>query len=74
MVEAGLGLSVVPLMPGGEVTRGHRVGVRSLDSQIRPILSGILLRRGDRLSAASRAFIDFLLPDGRRYTDASRRS
>jgi DNA-binding transcriptional LysR family regulator len=65
MVEAGLGVSIVPLMPGGVVTRGHRVGVRALGQQIRPIHSGILVRRGERLSAASRAFIDFLLPKRR---------
>ena len=64
MVEAGLGVSIVPLMPSGVVTRGHRVGVRSLGDQIRPIHSGILVRRGERLSAASQAFIDFLLPTG----------
>jgi DNA-binding transcriptional LysR family regulator len=62
MVEAGLGVAIVPLMPSGVVTRGHRVGVRGLGRQIRPIHSGILVRRGERLSAASRAFIDFLLP------------
>jgi DNA-binding transcriptional LysR family regulator len=66
MVEAGLGVSIVPLMPSGLVTRGRRVGVRSLGTQIRPIHSGILLRRGERLSAASRAFTEFLLPNGRR--------
>jgi DNA-binding transcriptional LysR family regulator len=62
MVEAGLGVSIVPLMPSGAVTLGRKVGIRSLGKQIRPIHSGILLRRGDRLSAASQAFIDFLLP------------
>jgi DNA-binding transcriptional LysR family regulator len=62
MVEAGLGVSVVPLMPDGAVTRGRRVGVRDLDGLIRPIHSGILLRRGEPLSAAAGAFIDFLLP------------
>src|SRR5437588_3365296 len=56
MVEAGLGVSVIPLMPGGAVTRGHRVGVRSLGRQIRPILSGILTRRGEGLPPAGRAF------------------
>src|SRR5206468_3816913 len=55
MVEAGLGVSIVPLMPDGAVTRGRRVGIRSLGQQIRPIHSGLLLRRGERLSAASRA-------------------
>jgi DNA-binding transcriptional LysR family regulator len=62
MVEAGLGVSLVPLMPSGVVTRGHRVGVRPLGQQIRPIHSGILLRRGGHLPAACQAFIDFLLP------------
>ncbi len=64
MVEAGLGVSIVPLMPGGAVTRGHRVGVRGLGDHIRPIHSGILLRRGERLSAAGQAFLDFLAPAG----------
>jgi DNA-binding transcriptional LysR family regulator len=62
MVEAELGVSIVPLMPSGAVTRGHRVGQRSLGDRIRPIHSGILLRRGERLSAASQAFLDFLRP------------
>jgi len=64
MVEAGLGVSIVPLMPSGVVTRGHRVGQRSLGDRIRPIHSGLLIRRGERLSAASQAFLDFLLPRG----------
>lgn len=62
MVAAGLGVSVVPLMPGGEVTQGHRVGVKSLGKQIQPIHSGILTRRGEELSAAGQAFVKFLLP------------
>jgi DNA-binding transcriptional LysR family regulator len=66
MVEAGLGVSVIPLMPGGKVTRGHKVGVRSLAGQIRPIHSGILTRRGEALPPAGRAFVEFLLPAGRR--------
>ena len=62
MVEAGLGLSIVPLMPSGAVTRGRKVSVRNLGEQIRPIHSGILRRRGEQLSDAARAFLDFLLP------------
>jgi DNA-binding transcriptional LysR family regulator len=62
MVEAGLGLSIVPLLPSGVVTRGRRVGVHDLGEQIRPIDSGILVRRGETLAAASQAFVDFLLP------------
>ena len=57
MVEAGLGVSVVPLMPDGVVTRGHKIGVRSLVGQIRPIHSGVLTRRGDELKPEARAFV-----------------
>jgi DNA-binding transcriptional LysR family regulator len=65
MVEAGLGVSIVPLMPSGVVTRGHRIGVRGLGGQIGPIHSGILVRRGERLSPAGQALFRFLLPEGR---------
>jgi DNA-binding transcriptional LysR family regulator len=60
MVEAGLGVSIVPLLPNGVVTRGRRIGVRGLGRQIRPIHSGILTRRGEPLSAAARAFVEML--------------
>jgi len=60
MVEAGLGVSIVPLLPKGTVTRGYRVGVRSLAGQIQPIHSGVLTRRGERLSEASQTFIQFV--------------
>jgi DNA-binding transcriptional LysR family regulator len=63
MVEAGLGVSIVPLMRDGSVTRGRRVGIRSLGNSIRPIHSGILTRRADIHSPASQAFIRFLTPD-----------
>ncbi len=68
MVEAGLGVSIVPLMPSGVVTRGHKVGTRSLGKLIRPIHSGVLVRRGESLSPAGRAFTDFLLPASRPET------
>jgi DNA-binding transcriptional LysR family regulator len=64
MVEAGLGVSIVPLMPSGVVTRGHKVGTRSLGKLIRSIHSGVLVRRGEPLPPASRAFTEFLLPGG----------
>jgi DNA-binding transcriptional LysR family regulator len=55
MVEAGLGVSIVPLLRSGVVTKGRRVHVRALKGAIRPIHSGILSRRGERrLSATSR--------------------
>ena len=64
MVEAGLGVSIVPLPPGGAVTRGRRIGRRGLTGLIRPIHSGVLTRRGERLAPAAEAFQRFLF--GRR--------
>jgi DNA-binding transcriptional LysR family regulator len=61
MVEAGLGLSIVPLMPTGAVTHARKVGQRSLAGQIAPIHSGILLRKGEKLTPACQAFVDFLI-------------
>ncbi|MFN0051209.1 MAG: LysR substrate-binding domain-containing protein [Planctomycetales bacterium] len=63
MVEAGLGGSIVPLMSSGIVTRGRKVGIRSLGRQIRPIHSGILTRKGERLSAAAQEFVNFIVRD-----------
>lgn len=65
MVEAGLGVSVVPLLPNGAVTRGRNVAVRPLGDRIRPIRSGILRRRGERPSAAGETFVGFLKPEGK---------
>src|SRR5579872_221015 len=62
MVEAGLGVSLVPLMPNGAVTRGVKVGARRLPGQIDPISSGILIRRGETPPPAAEAFIRFLQP------------
>jgi DNA-binding transcriptional LysR family regulator len=62
MVEAGLGVSLVPLMPDGGVTRGVKVGVRKLPGLIDPIDSGILMRRGETLPPAAEAFVRFLMP------------
>lgn len=60
MVEAGLGIGIVPLLASGAVTRGHRVEVRSLGKQIRPIDSGILSRRGQKLPATAESFVRFV--------------
>ena len=60
MVEAHLGIGIVPLMPSGVVTKGRQVATRSLGEQIRPIQSGILRRRGDPQSAESQAFMKFI--------------
>ncbi|HEY2589290.1 MAG TPA: LysR family transcriptional regulator [Tepidisphaeraceae bacterium] len=61
MVEAGLGVAIVPLLPGGVVTRGRKVGVRPISDPIRPINSGILTRRGEALSPAAQAFVSFVV-------------
>jgi len=71
MVEAGLGVSIVPLMASGIVTRGRRVAISSLGHQIRPIHSGILTRRGEQLSAAAREFVNFIVSDFRGPAPAS---
>jgi DNA-binding transcriptional LysR family regulator len=60
MVEAGLGVGIVPLLPSGAVTRGYRVEVRSLGKQIRAIDSGILSRRGQKLPATAESFVRFV--------------
>jgi DNA-binding transcriptional LysR family regulator len=60
MVEAGLGVSIVPLLPGGAVTRGRNVGIRRLGEAIRPIHSGVLTRRGEQLAPASQQFLEFI--------------
>ncbi len=65
MVEAGLGMSIVPLLPSGIVTRGRGVDVRRLDAGIRPIHSGILWRRRERLSPAAARLVDFTRSAGR---------
>jgi DNA-binding transcriptional LysR family regulator len=59
MVEAGLGISIVPLLPSGAVTRGRRVATRPLEEAIRPIHSGLLLRRGEALSSAGARLLAF---------------
>jgi DNA-binding transcriptional LysR family regulator len=60
MVEAGLGIAIVPLLPSGAVTRGRRVRARALDASIRLIHSGVLVRRGEKLSASSARLFEFI--------------
>jgi DNA-binding transcriptional LysR family regulator len=64
MVEAGLGVSIVPLLASGAVTRGRKVAIRAIADPIRPIHSGILTRRGERLSAAAQEFVGFIRGNG----------
>jgi DNA-binding transcriptional LysR family regulator len=63
MVEAGMGVAVVPLHASGAVTRGRSVRVVGLGKQVRPIHSGVLLRRGEPPSAVTRQFLEFLGTD-----------
>ena len=60
MVEAGLGVSIVPLMANGAVTRNRRVEVRAIGEAIRPIHSGVLLRRGETPSPPAARLLDFV--------------
>ena len=60
MVEAGLGIAIVPLLPSGAVTKGRIVSARSLGDQVRPIQSGILRRRGDPPLPEADAFLKFI--------------
>jgi DNA-binding transcriptional LysR family regulator len=59
MVESGLGISIVPLLPSGAVTRGRRVDVWPLDAAIRPIHSGVLLRKGETPSRWAARLLEF---------------
>lgn len=60
MVEAHLGIAIVPLLPGGAVTQGRVVAARSLGDQVRAIQSGILRRRGESLLPEAEAFLKFI--------------
>jgi DNA-binding transcriptional LysR family regulator len=60
-VEAGMGVSIVPLLQSGSVTRGRRVIIRPLGHQVRPICSGILRRRDNSLSRESSRFLEFTI-------------
>jgi DNA-binding transcriptional LysR family regulator len=59
MVEAGLGVSIVPLLPSGVITRGRRVDVRPMADTIRPILSGVILRRGETPVRGAARLLEF---------------
>jgi DNA-binding transcriptional LysR family regulator len=59
MVEAGLGLSIVPLLQSGAVTQGRRVDVHRLHAAIRPIHSGVLWRKRERLSPGAARLVEF---------------
>lgn len=60
MVEAHLGIAIVPLLPSGVVTKGRVVAARPLGDQVRAIQSGVLRRRGDSPSPEAEAFLKFI--------------
>lgn len=60
MVEAGLGASIVPLLPSGAVTRGRNVAVVKIRDAIRPIHSGVLRRRRESMSPAAARLLAFI--------------
>lgn len=60
MVEAGLGASIVPLLPSGAVTRGRNVAVVKIRDEIRPIHSGVLRRRREAMSPAAARLLAFI--------------
>ncbi len=59
MVESGLGVSIVPLMPDGSVLRGRKVMARPM-AGIRAIRSGVLSRKGEALAGPAEQFVRFL--------------
>lgn len=60
MVEAGLGIAIVPLLKNGVVTNRMNVCVKPIVDKIRMIQSGILIRRNETLNEAEETFIQFL--------------
>lgn len=60
MVEAGLGVAIVPLHASGAVTRGRKVVAQGLGRQVRAIDSGILVRRKEQVPPAAARLLDFL--------------
>lgn len=60
MVEAGLGIAIVPLMANGAVTHGRQVVVRNVAEPMRRIHSGALLRRAETVSPATTKLLAFM--------------
>jgi DNA-binding transcriptional LysR family regulator len=59
MVEAGLGVSVVPLLASGVITRGRSVRVLELTDTVPPVHSCVLLRRHETPPPAASRLIEF---------------
>lgn len=60
MIEAGLGVAVVPLLSSGVVTQGLDVGYVPISDHVRSIDTCILYRKGARSDTASNNFHAFL--------------
>ncbi|MEP6483807.1 MAG: LysR family transcriptional regulator [Rudaea sp.] len=60
MVEAGLGIAIVPVLPSGVITRGFDVGSVSLGHQVRPIDTYIMSRPDAARTDAAYEFQTFL--------------
>lgn len=61
MIDAGLGIAVLPLLPSGKVTRNLNVSVIPLVDQVRPIESGVLMRSEWANDSLAKDFIEFVL-------------
>lgn len=60
MVEAGLGIAIVPLLPNGAVTRGRKVKAVPIRDAMRPIHSGLLVRREEHPSGPAARLIEVM--------------
>jgi DNA-binding transcriptional LysR family regulator len=61
MVEAGIGVAIVPLLPSRSIMRGREIGFVSLGDQIRPLESGIFFRPESDASNYAPEFSSILL-------------
>ncbi len=60
MVEAGLGVAIVPLLPSGVVTKNLEIGHVPIRGDIRPIDTCIVSRPGCLHDGASQTLQEFL--------------
>jgi DNA-binding transcriptional LysR family regulator len=72
MVEAGLGVAIVPLLPSGAVTRGRDVVVRPLADEVRAIHSGLVTRRGETIGEAALRLLEAIRTTARGGAPAGR--
>lgn len=61
MVAAGLGVSILPLLPSGKVTRGQDVVAIPIRQSVRPIESGVFLRSDFEADPLARELVSFIL-------------